>query len=158
MASAGMATAVSSERTQQVNERVAVGKMVAAARMHAGARWFYWIAGLSVVNSILVATGGNLHFVVGLGITSVVDAAAKRLGSAGTVLDVVINGFIAAVFALFGMFAGKAQKWAFVVGMALYAADGLLLLNGKDLLGVVFHAYALFAIYRGYQAAQQVHV
>lgn len=156
MASAGMATAVSSERNQQVNERLAVGKMIAAGRMRAGAKWFYWIAGLSMINSILVTTGGSLHFVVGLGVTSVVDAAAKRIGSAGTVLDIVINGFIAGVFVLFGVFAGKAQKWAFVVGMALYAADGLLLLGAKDFLGAGFHAYALFAIYRGYQAAQQV--
>jgi len=156
MASAGMAPAASSERAQQVNERIAVSKMVAAARSRAGAKWFYWIAGLSVINSVMVVSGGSLHFVVGLGITSVVDAAAKRVGSAGTVLDVVINGFVAGVFVLFGMFAAKSQKWAFVLGMALYAADGLLLLSVRDFLSAGFHAYVLYAIYRGFTAAQQI--
>jgi hypothetical protein len=151
-----MAPAASSERTQQLNERLAVSKMVAAARTRAGAKWFYWIAGLSLINSVIVVSGGSLHFVVGLGITSVVDAAAKRLATAGMVLDVVINGFVAGLFVLFGMFAAKAQKWAFGLGMVLYAADGLLLLSAKDYLSAGFHAYALWAIYRGFQAAEQI--
>jgi len=82
-----------------------------------------------------------------------VDAMARQAGSLGNVLDIVINGFVSAVFALFGYFAAKAQKWAFVVGMGLYALDGLLLWGAKDFLGMGFHAYALFAIYRGFQAA-----
>jgi len=151
-----MAPAPASERAQQVNERMAVSRMVAAGRVRAGAKWFYWIAGLSMINSLVVIFGGNFHFVVGLGITSVVDAFAKRVGSAGSVLDVIINGFVAGVFVLFGTFAVKAQKWAFVVGMALYLFDGLLLVSVKDYLGVAFHAYALFAIYRGFAATKQL--
>ena len=152
----GTALAQSSERAAQVDQRIAVSRMVAAARARAGAKWFYWIAALSIINSIVVIAGGNFHFVVGLGITSVVDAFAKRVGSAGSVLDVIINGFVAGLFVLFGTFAVKAQKWAFVVGMMLYVLDGLLLLRLRDFLGVGFHAYALFAIYRGYTAAKQV--
>ena len=152
----GTALAQSSERAAQVDQRVAVSKMVTAARARAGAKWFYWIAGLSMINSIVVMTGGNFHFVVGLGITSVVDAVAKRLGSRGSVLDIVINGCMAGVFVLFGTFALKMQRWAFVVGMALYAIDGLLLLSVRDILGVAFHAYVLFALYRGFTAAKMV--
>ena len=155
-ASLGTAPAQASERVQQVNERIAVSKMIAAARVRAGAKWFYWIAGLSMINSLVVIFGGNFHFVIGLGITSVVDVFAKRVGSAGSVLDIIINGFVAGVFVLFGTFAAKAQKWAFLVGMGLYLADGLLLLGVKDILSVAFHAYALYAIYRGLAAADQV--
>jgi len=154
MASIGTAPAQASERMQQVNERAAVAKMVSAGRVSAGAKWFYWIAGLSLINSLVVILGGNFHFVVGLGITSVVDALAKQAGSMGSVLDIVINGFVAGVFVLFGYFAVKGQKWAFLVGMALYVLDGLLLLTVKDYLSVGFHAYALFAIYRGLQAVE----
>jgi len=152
----GTALAQSSERTAQVDQRIAVSKMVTAARARAGAKWFYWIAGLSMINSIVVMTGGNFHFVVGLGVTSVVDVLAKHVGSAGSVLDIIINGCVAGVFVLFGTFAVKAQKWAFLVGMTLYGFDGLLLLGVKDFLGVAFHAYVLFALYRGYTAATQV--
>ena len=156
MASVGTAPTQASERTQQLNERVAVSKMVAAARTRAGARWFYWIAALSMINSLAVIAGGNFHFVVGLGITSVVDAFARQVGTAGSVLAIIINGFVAGVFALFGYFAVKAQKWAFLLGMGIYLLDGVLLFGARDFLGIAFHAYALFAIYRGYEAAQQI--
>jgi hypothetical protein len=156
MASTGMAPVQASERAQQVDQRAAVAKMMTAARACAGAKWFYWIAGLSMVNSVAVMSGGNFHFVVGLGVTSVVDAMARQVGNMGSVLDVVINGVVSGVFVLFGYFAAKAQKWAFLLGMALYAVDGLLLLGAKDYLGMAFHGYALFAIYRGFTAAQQV--
>jgi len=152
------AFAQSSERIAQVNERIAVSKMVAAARARAGAKWFYWIAGLSMVNSIVVFTGGNLHFVVGLGITSAVDGLAKRVGGTGSVLDMIVNGFAAGVFIFLGIFALKSQKWAFVLGMMLYGVDGLLLLRLKDYLGVGFHAVALYCIYSGYRSAKQVQV
>jgi hypothetical protein len=156
MASAGMAPAASVERTQQLNERSAVSKMVAAGQTRSGARWFYWIAGLSLINSAIVVTGGSVHFMIGLGITSVVDAAVKRIGSAGLMIDAALNGCIAGVLIMFGAFASKARKWAFIFGMALYTADGVLVLSARDYFGAGFHAYALWAIYRGYAAAQQM--
>jgi len=128
---------------------------VAGARVRAGANWFYWIAGLSLVNSLVVIFGGQFHFVVGLGITSIVDELAKGVGSAGTVLDLVINGTVAGIFFLFGSFAGKSHKWAFLVGMVLYGLDGLLLLLARDILSIGFHVYALYAISRGLTAVDQ---
>lgn len=146
MASAGTAPAT-------VNNAATVAQATALARVRTSARWFYWIAGLSLINSAVVIFGGSFHFVVGLGVTSVVDAFARQTGNTGVVLDLIINGFVAGLFCLFASFAGKAQKWAFLVGMVLYALDGLLLLLGQDILSVGFHAYALFCIYRGLAAA-----
>ena len=153
---AGTAPAQSSERLAQEDQQLAVSRMVASGRAQAGAKWFYWIAALSMINSMVVLFGGNFHFVIGLGITSFVDALAKRLGSAGSILDIIINGFVAGIFVLFGYFATKAQKWAFAVGISLYLLDGILLLGTRDFLSIGFHAYALFAICRGYKAAQLV--
>jgi len=150
MASAGTAPAPVSDRPS-----ISPARLMAAARVRAAAKWFYWIAGLSLVNSGVVIFGGNFHFVIGLGITAVVDGLAKQAGSAGTVLDLIINGFVAGLFFLVSNFASKAQKWAFMVGMAVYVLDGLLLLVTRDVLSVAFHAYALYAIYRGLQACDQ---
>ncbi|MGA2415402.1 MAG: hypothetical protein ABSF59_13190 [Candidatus Sulfotelmatobacter sp.] len=135
------------------NSAGTVAQATALARVRVSARWFYWIAGLSLINSAVVIFGGNFHFVVGLGVTSVVDALAKQAGNAGVVLDLIINGCVAGLFILFGSFASKAQKWAFLVGMALYALDGFLLLTARDILSVAFHAYALYCLYRGLAAA-----
>src|SRR5437763_3078791 len=46
-------------------------------------------------------------------------------------------------------FRPQRREMAFIVGMALYAVDGLILLSLKDVLGTAFHAYALYRMYRG---------
>lgn len=113
------------------------------------ASWFVMIAGLSVVNSILAVTGANVRFIFGLGLSQIVDALAHQAGSPGYLLDLIINGIIAGVFVLFWNFARQGQKWAWYLGMAVYAVDGLLLLLFKDYLAIAFHAYALYRMWSG---------
>jgi hypothetical protein len=153
----GAVVAQSSERIAHVNERLAVSKMVAATRARMGAKWFYWIAALSILN-FLAVNRGTIHFGIGLGFTSLVHGFAKRSGGTGNVLDIVVNGLVAGVFIAFGYFATKAKRWAFLLGMTLYLADGLLLVAVRDILAVGFHTYALYAISRGLAAAKQVQV
>ncbi len=116
-----------------------------------GAGWFLAIAGLSIVNSALTMSGTHFSFIFGLGITQIVDAIGRQSGATGSSLGLIVNVFIAGVFVLFWNFARKGEKWAFLVGMALYAIDGLILLPFKDYLSAAFHAYALFRIYGGMQ-------
>jgi hypothetical protein len=131
---------------------LAYQKARALQMVNAGASWFLWIAGLSIVNSIIRMFGGGVHFIVGLGITQLVDALARQAGSSGIVLDLIINSFVAGIFVIFWHFGKKGQNWPFLVGMAVYALDGLLLLSFKDIFSVAFHAYALFRIYNGMKA------
>jgi hypothetical protein len=70
------------------------------------------IAGLSVVNSILAMSGAAVRFIFGLGLSQIVDSLAHQAGSAGYVLNLIINGIVAGVFVLFWNFARKGQKWA----------------------------------------------
>ena len=134
-------------------DNLGIQKIRAEQIVKGGASWFLWIAALSIVNSIIGMAGAGVHFIVGLGITQVVDAIAHRAGSPGVVLDLIINGFVAAIFVLFWNFAKKGQSWAFIIGMVLYGLDALLLLTFKDVFSVAFHAYALFRIYHGMRAA-----
>ena len=74
---------------------------------------------------------------------------AHQAGKTGFALDLIINGFVVGVFLLFWNFARKGQQWAFLVGMALYAIDALLMLYFKDILALAFHGYALYRMYTG---------
>src|SRR5438270_8958597 len=86
--------------------------------LRSGANWFFWIAGLSVINSVIAATGSNLNFVVGLGATQAVDAFGSVVigGSAGTVIALVFDALLAAGFAGLGLAARKGASWGFIVG------------------------------------------
>ena len=149
MSTPGVPPTVSPE--MKLQQQLAV-RMAIQARLKGAASWFYWIAGLSLINSIIVAGGGQVHFIIGMGVTTVVDVVAKQAGGVGLVAGMVVNVFVAAVCAAFGVLGNRRKTWAMWVGMVLYALDGLLLLLFQDWLSVAFHGYALFRIYQGLAA------
>jgi hypothetical protein len=126
-----------------------------------GASWFYWIAGLSIVNTLIFFFGGNWSFFAGLGVTQIVDAVVLFMtGNDGfsvlKLIAVVFDLVVAGLFFLCGLWAHKFQTWAFVTGMILYLLDGLLLLVIGAYLPAAFHAFALFMIFRGFSAARKI--
>jgi hypothetical protein len=126
------------------------------ARIRGGADWFIWIAALSIINAIILTTGGKFHFIFGLGCTDVVAALAAKLPGGAVVAAWVVNIVVAGVFALFGWFGRQAKPWAFYVGMAFYVLDAVLMLVFADWLGLAFHAYALFRMYGGVKAVGEL--
>ena len=129
-------------------------------RSQVGANWFFWIAGLSFINSVIVLMDGRWSFLAGLGITQFIDGMAKalspKLGGAAVVFALLMDLAAAAVIVLFGLMARQRHNWAFVLGMILYGLDGLLFLLVGDWLSLAFHAYALYCIYRGLSANTQL--
>lgn len=155
MSNPGLAQPSSS---QPADAQRAAQKMQAEARMISGGRWFYWIAGLSVGNTVISMSGGNIHFVLGLGMTQLVDAIAKEIGPGATNVGLGVDIAIAGLFALLGMKAVKRGKTAFIAGMILYGLDGLLLLLFQDWFSVAVHAYALFCLFQGFRALGELNV
>jgi hypothetical protein len=129
-------------------------------QFRSGADWFFWIVGLSVINSLIGVFGGRWSFLVGLGVTRVVDGFARALatgldadlGMAVRTLGLVIDIGLAGVFALFGVFARRGKRWSFIIGMILYALDGLIFLIAPDFVSIGFHVFALFWISIGLKA------
>jgi len=121
-----------------------------------GADWFFWIAGLSLINSIILLAGGQWSFIVGLGITQIIDTIglemAKEAGMIGNIIAFVCDILAAGIFVLFGVFARKGYRWAFIMGMIIYTLDGLLFILVQDILSMGFHLFALYGIYSGFKA------
>ena len=135
------------------------------ARLKAGASWFYWVAALSIINSVIVLFGGEFAFLFGLGITQFidgfmqsVDGAAPAIGPMAKLIGFSINLGIAVVVILFGRKAHARKPWAFQVGMALYLVDGVLILLAEDYLGLAFHGWVLFGLYSGLQACNELNL
>ena len=137
---------------------VAAGASDAAtvAQLKSGASWFYWVAALSLVNSIVAFTGSDWRFIIGLGITQIFDAIGHEIASGGKVVALALDLIVAGVFVLFGVFANKGHLWAFIVGMVLFALDGLIFLLAQDWIGVGFHVFVLYCLFRGVQACRQL--
>jgi hypothetical protein len=126
--------------------------------VRSGANWFIWIAGLSLVNSVLFVAGSNWAFFLGLGATQFSDAFGKEIitGTTGEVLALVVDVVIAAIFVGLGLVSRNGALWSFIVGMVLLVLDALLLVWVTDWAAVAFHGLALFFIVRGFQAARRL--
>jgi len=115
-----------------------------------GARWFWWIAGLSAVNVACDLAHANVNFVLGLAFTLLAHGAfAANIGMALAVDVLFIGGFW-----FIGQQAQKGRTWAFALGLAVYLLDGLIYLKYQDWMPVAFHALALFYIGRAFMSLQ----
>lgn len=133
-------------------------------RFRSGVDWFFWIAGLSLINTIVFVLGGSMTFVVGLGLTQVVDAIGyvitqETSGTTTTVIRAVafvISLGISGIFVLFGVLGRRRKRWAVITGMVLYLLDGLIFLAFADFLPALFHAIALFGLWSGLSALREL--
>ncbi|MGQ0634589.1 MAG: hypothetical protein ACT4QC_08260 [Planctomycetaceae bacterium] len=133
------------------------------AQGRAGANWFYWIAGLSVVNSAILLLGADIHFVVGLGITQFVDVIAAALAQQAPenatlfrVISIGLNAIVVAVVLLLGWLSNRRFTSIFLLGMTLYLLDGLLFVLFGDWMSVAFHVFALYCMSKGWSAFRQL--
>ncbi|HYD79034.1 MAG TPA: hypothetical protein VEC06_04435 [Paucimonas sp.] len=131
-------------------------------RAESGANWFYWIAGLSLVNAVAGAMGSNWAFAIGLGISELAAGAASELradaGSSFLFIAALYGIAFAAAgfFAACGWFARRPSIVAFVAGMAVFALDSAIFLIAMDWIGVAFHLLALAFLWNGFSAARRL--
>ena len=111
------------------------------AALHKGANWLFLIGGLSVVNTVSLISGSQWLFLGGLGITELAAAIALQFGTKGQLIGLFMNLWATAFFVCLGVFARKGQKWAFITGMALYAADALVVLFLQQWIMILFHGF-----------------
>jgi hypothetical protein len=122
------------------NAASASGNLAAAK----GAKLFYYIAGFTGINAVLIFVG--IRFAIGLGTTEIAD------GSLNTALIASVLG--AGVFVALGMFAQRGSKAAFLIGMLLYGGDLVLLaMNnaGFHIVSIVIHALFLYYLFSAYR-------
>jgi hypothetical protein len=124
-------------------------------RRRIGARWFYWVAGVSLVNTVVALAGQHWRFIVGLGATQVANALAARTGR-GWAPAILLDLLLIGGFVLLGYLALQGQRWAFPVGIGLYALDGLIFVAARHWVGLGFHVFVLIMICKGFQAARQL--
>lgn len=124
--------------------------------VRSSAKWFYWIAGLSLINTMIVFFGGGVSFIVGLGITQIIDGIVIETASTVKFIALFINILVSGMFAIFGYFALKHEKWAFIIGMVLYLLDGLIFLLVNDWWSVGFHAFVLLSLFAGIKSLRKI--
>jgi hypothetical protein len=128
-----------------------------------GAKWLYWIAGFSIVNTLIMLISGGIYFVVGLAVTNITDQFAQAIAQQSPeaavfakVAAFAFSAFVSLAFCGFGWLALKRYQPLFFLGMVLYLLDGLLFLLLREFMAAAFHAYALYCMWSGFQAYRQL--
>ena len=126
------------------------------------AHWFYWKAALTVINSILIMAGVYWQFFLGLTIpqflhgiligVSQLEPSANVSPFQGVIFVISLIGSGLTVF--FGYKAGQAKKWAIILGIIIFAFDGLLYLLTVSIFGILIHAYAIYSLSKGYSGCR----
>jgi FtsH-binding integral membrane protein len=149
------------QNSQELNTLMALANL--QKQVKSGASNFYWITALSIINSLGAVFNLGVSFVIGLGVTQVVDALAMVIGEGIPeqnalirTLGVVLSIGISALFAIFGYLAAKGHRWAFVTGMVFYTLDALVLFAFQDWFGFGFHLFLLWGLFTGLQALKKL--
>ncbi len=120
-------------------------------RIRSGASWFYWVAALSVINSVLLMTKASIGgFAVGLGLTTITDVTFAATPVVAMTISIVSSG----VIALFGYYAIKRHAWAFIVGLLVLLLDTGLCVLIKSWISVAFHVWAIVSIFMAFRASR----
>ena len=120
--------------------------------VQSAARWFWWIAGLSLVNVVLFHSGSNTSFVVGLAMTTLANVVFVKSLPIAILLTAITVGF----YFLMGLYGQRGRLWAFYLGLALYVLDALIYMAFQDWMSVGFHVLATYFIFKGVQRVREL--
>ena len=153
-----------SEDVPSLNPAVLTQVIHLQNKVHGGATWFFIVAVLSLINTVIFLSGGNLSFVIGLGITQLIDGVATAVveqsnDTVGTVARVIAIGLdlgMVGVFMAIGYFARRRYQASFIAGMIVYGIDALIMLPFSIWVGLIFHLLGLAGMWGGFQAVRRL--
>jgi hypothetical protein len=119
------------------------------------ASWFYWIGGLSLVNTVLLVLGSDYSFASGLGLATYLAVVVYIVaGESMLWLSIFLSVPLVAGLFLLGRKARSGATWPFAFGAVAYALDLLLVLTLTDWIGVAIHVFALVGFVSGLRASR----
>ncbi len=128
-----------------------------AKEVRKSASWFFWIASLSIINSIAAVLGSEWGFALGLSTCYLVGGIGSAFGGAGPWVAFSLNLIACGFFFYFGIAGWKSRFWPYAIGMFLYAGDALLPLLVQDWISLVLHGVALYFLVSGFRVLMDQH-
>jgi hypothetical protein len=117
------------------------------------ASWFFWIAGMTLINAAMIHSGSDTSFLIGLTVSMVVDALAAQGGSLTKIFAIGFDAACIGALIFLGWKARSGRRWAFTVGLILYSMDTLLSLAAPNFISIALHGWALFSMGLGLRLA-----
>ncbi len=120
-----------------------------------GGSWFFWIAGLSVINAIAAWMASGWGFCLGLSTCYLVGGIGQVFGPNGPLIALTLNLAACALYLFFGVASWQGRFTPYAIGMFLYAGDALLPLATQDWISLGIHGVALWFLFKGFGSLMQ---
>ncbi len=130
-------------------------------RADKGAGWFFWVAGLSLFNTVGAVAGWGIAFSIGLACSGpladlIWPGSVNPMTPALQGPALALSVGLAVGFGALGLWARQRSSVAFLLGIVLYTADGLLDLMAQNWIGLAFHGLVVFGMVGGLQAVRRL--
>jgi hypothetical protein len=118
------------------------------------ANYFFYAAGLAVTCSGIL--GFSFNFLINVGVFDLLRLYGRRLGeNYPAIADATVFLWIAILCAL-GFAARKGQRWAFLLGIALYSLDMAALMVTFSIWAFGVHGFFVFRWFQGQKALRDL--
>ncbi|HVM94627.1 MAG TPA: hypothetical protein VMT67_17525 [Terriglobales bacterium] len=121
---------------------------------HNDANYFFWAAGLAATSSGILPI--TIHFLINIGVFDLLALYRKHFaGNFQTVAEGTVVMWILVLCGL-GFAARKGYRWAFILGIAIYALDMLALLAVFSIWAFGVHGFFVFRWFQGQKALKEL--
>ena len=113
-------------------------------KLRRSAFWFFAVAVLSVINTILLSKG--VYFVLGLATSQMIDS--YFIGVTGKP-NLLLSLILPLLFCMLGFFGWRLKRWAFITAAFLYFIDSLIYAILSEWMALAFHVFVLYQRFIG---------
>jgi len=113
--------------------------------------WYNAIGIFSIINTIGLALKWRVSFLLGLGVTQVIDSVFINLLGQYFMITGIISIIFSSIFFIFGFLSKKKNHPAIIVGMVLYGLDAVVMFILKFWIGFGFHVFILIVLISSYE-------
>ncbi len=119
------------------------------------ATYFFYAAGLAATSSGILPI--QIHFLINIGLFDLLAIYGRRFGEISpTVAEGTVVIWIV-VFCALGFAARKGHRWAFILGIAIYALDMLALMTVFSVWAFGVHGFFVYRWFQGQKALKDLH-
>lgn len=118
------------------------------------ADYFFWAAGLAALGTGLMPV--RLNLLVSIGVIDLLRFYGRPIGHLHPIMVYGAAALWVATLAVLGIAARARQRWAFLAGIVLYAADMIPLIMMFSLWAFGVHAFFVFRWFQGQKALQEL--
>lgn len=136
---------IKSARTENMTEKISQAFTI--NKYYKGLGNLYHIIGIfSIINTLGLALTWKVNFLIGLGITQIIDNILIKLFGQIFIVTTLISFGVSSLYFIFGYLSKKKSHLIILIGLSIYGLDTFIMFLFKYWVGLGFHIFILLQL------------